>query len=164
MRGRLFDLHSIWTLPASQQDVWDIIADPDMGWPAWWPHCTFAKPLARQQPHDDTPSGILLATTATLDFKSSLGYTLTVSIHPTRADAPHTLEFDASGHLEGTGRVLLGPATDGGTEMGIEWRVHPTQGWMVALTPLAAPAFTGAHDHLMREGQLGLRAALSRAG
>ncbi len=163
MPGSLYDLCSKWVLAANTSEVWNVIADPDMSWPSWWPHCTFAGPLAREESHDKTPAGILLATTAKLNFKAILGYTLTISVHPTLVETPRVIEFDAGGHLEGSGRVTLTARPDASTNMGIEWRVRPTQRWMNALTPLAAPAFTAAHAHLMSQGEKGLRAALARA-
>lgn len=170
MPGRLYDLHSKWILPATTSEVWDIIADPDMSWPSWWPRCTFAKPLVREPTADTSPAGVLLATTATMNFKAILGYTLTITIHPTWVDAPQVIEFDAGGDLQGIGRVTLSPAAEpapediaGDTAMDIEWRVRPTQRWMNLLTPISAPAFTAAHSHLMQQGETGLKAELSKS-
>jgi hypothetical protein len=65
--------------------VWAIIADIDMSWPQWWPHCSFAAPLSRTEAKSNSQEDILKATTAYLNFKASLGYTLTISIHPQRS-------------------------------------------------------------------------------
>lgn len=162
MTPRLFDLSSIWHLPATQDEVWAIIADIDMSWPQWWPHCSFAAPLTRTVPQSESQEDILKATTAFLNFKASLGYTLTVSVHPTKVVTPREIEFDAGGHLKGTGRVTLSPKAKGeATRMDIEWRVRPTQRWMSLLTPIAAPAFTAAHTLMMRQGEKGLLRALA---
>ncbi len=131
-----------------------------MSWPSWWPRCTFAGPLVRGEPSSTSQEDILKATTAHLNFKAILGYTLTISIHPTKVITPSEIEFDAGGHLEGTGRVTLSPEPDGDTRMEIEWRVRPTQRWMNLLTPIAAPAFTAAHSLMMRQGEKGLIKAL----
>lgn len=162
MTPRLFDLSSIWHLHASPEEVWAIIADIDMSWPSWWPDCSFAAPLVRTEPKSDSQEDVLKATTSYLNFKASLGYTLTISIHPTDVITPTEIEFDAGGHLEGTGRVTLTPEADGtATRMDIEWKVRPTQRWMNLLTPIAAPAFTAAHALMMRRGETGLRRALA---
>lgn len=162
MTPRLFDLNSTWHLPAPPDEVWAIIADIDMSWPQWWPHCSFAAPLVRTEPSSNSLEDILKATTAHLNFKASLGYTLTITIHPTRVVTPREIEFDAAGHLHGTGRVTLCPETSGeATRMDIEWKVRPTQRWMNLLTPLAAPAFTAAHAFMMRQGEKGLLRALA---
>lgn len=161
MTPRLFDLNSIWHLPASPERVWEIIADIDMSWPSWWPHCSFAAPLFRTEAASNSQADILKATTAHLNFKASVGYTLTIGIHPTIVVTPKEIAFDASGHLEGTGSVTLSPEANGAaTRMDIEWRVRPTQRWMNILAPVAAPAFTAAHALMMRQGEKGLIKAL----
>lgn len=162
MTARLYDLSSSWTFPNSLQDVWDVIADPDMAWPDWWPGCTLAKPLERTLATGTSDSDVLLATTATLNFKASLGYTLSVSYHPTLVDSPREVVFDAGGDLAGKGRVNLSTKDDGQTRMDIEWRVRPTSRWMTFLSPVARPAFTYAHAALMRKGETGLRDYLAR--
>ncbi|WP_449372619.1 hypothetical protein [Arthrobacter psychrolactophilus] len=162
MTARLYDLTSSWTFDSSQQDVWDVITAPDMSWPNWWPGCTLAKPLESQQTDGASKDDVLLSTTATLNFKASLGYTLKVAYHPTFVDSPREVDFDASGDLAGNGRVFLSTDSHGQTQMDIEWRVQPTRRWMTLLSPLAGPAFTYAHAALMRKGESGLRDYLIR--
>lgn len=162
MTPRLFELNSTWFLPTTPEQVWAIIADVDMSWPNWWPHCSFAAPVVRTEAKSTSQEDVLKATTAYLNFKASLGYTLTVSISPTEVIVPREIDFNAGGHLEGTGRVILMPEAQGeATRMDIEWRVRPTQRWMNLLTPIAAPAFTAAHSLMMRQGERGLIKALS---
>lgn len=163
MAPRIFDLSSTWYLFATPEAVWAVIADVDMSWPSWWPHCSFAAPLIRTVAKSNSQEDILKATTAHLNFKASLGYTLTISIHPTKVVTPQEIEFNAGGHLEGTGRVTLSPESQGeATRIDIEWRVRPTQRWMNFLTPIAAPAFTAAHALTMRQGEKGLVKALTK--
>ncbi|WP_315914964.1 hypothetical protein [Arthrobacter sp. lap29] len=162
MTARLYDLTSSWTFPNTQQEVWDVIADPSMAWPNWWPGCTLAKPLERESNTGASAEELLLATTATLNFKASLGYTLSVSYHPTIVDSPREVIFDAGGDLAGKGRVVLSAPDSGQTQMDIEWRVRPTNRWMTLLSPVAAPAFTYAHAALMKRGETGLREYLAR--
>lgn len=159
MTARLYDLSSSWTFANSQQEVWGVIADPNMAWQDWWPGCTQGKPLERAPHKGTTNTELLLASTATLNFKASLGYTLSVTYHPTLADAPNEVRFDAGGDLVGEGRVHLSTVINK-TQMDIEWRVRPTSLWMTFLSPIARPAFTYAHAALMRRGEAGLRAYL----
>ena len=161
MAARLYDLASSWTFPNSRQEVWDVIADPNMAWPNWWPGCTLAKPLDRATRTGATNEELLLATTATLKFKASLGYTLSVSYHPTHVNAPNEITFDASGDLKGEGHVVLSTLDNSNTQMDVEWRVRPTSRWMTFLSPMAAPAITYAHAALMRRGEEGLRRYLA---
>lgn len=115
------------------------------------------KPLERSSTEATSNDEILLATTATLNFKASLGYTLSVSYSPTMVNSPNEITSDAGGDLEGEGRVILSPNGAGETQMDIEWRVRPTSRWMTFLSPVAAPAFKYAHAALMRRGEEGLR-------
>lgn len=156
----MYDLRSSWHLPASEGEVWAIIADVNMSWPNWWPNCSFAGPLERAESASSSQEDILKATTAHLNFKASLGYTLTITIHPTAVVTPSEIDFDAGGHLVGTGRVTLTPEANQTTRMDIEWKVRPTQSWMNLLSPVAAPVFRAAHAHMMRQGEKGLIKAL----
>lgn len=163
MTPHLFDLSSTWHLPATPEQVWAIIADVNMSWPSWWPYCSYAAPLTRTEAASTRQADILKATTAYLNFKASLGYTLSISIHPTKVVVPREIDFDAGGHLEGTGRVTLRPESRGeATRMDIEWRVRPAQRWMNLLTPIAAPAFKAAHALMMRQGEKGLTKELTK--
>lgn len=163
MAARIYNLSSSWTFPNTKQEVWDVIADTDMSWPDWWPGCTSTKPLERTaHAPDASDAEILAATTAALNFKASLGYTLKVSYHPTHVDSPNEIVFDADGDLHGDGRVTLTSVSNGGTQMTIEWRVRPTSRWMSFLSPVAAPAFTYAHRVLMHRGEEGLKQHLAR--
>ncbi|MBG0741059.1 hypothetical protein IV500_16930 [Paeniglutamicibacter antarcticus] len=160
MEGRFFNLNSSWLLNATPTETWAIIADPEMSWPSWWPNCSFAGPLVRTTGHGTSPDAVLLATTTALNFKASLGYTLTITIHPTSVRAPAHISFEAGGDLNGTGGVRLSPAIGNQTQMNIEWRVRPTKRWMMFLAPVAGQVFAAAHAQMMRQGEQGLRSAL----
>ncbi len=161
MTARLYDLSSTWIFPHPQQQVWDVIADPKMSWPQWWPGCTLAKPLEQPAKEGKSNDELLLGTTATLNFKASLGYTLKVSYHPTKVVSPREVVFDAGGDLLGQGSVVLSPIDARTTRMDIDWKVRPTSRWMTLLSPVAAPAFKYAHSALMAKGERGLREFLA---
>ncbi len=163
MEGRLFNLNSSWLLHAPPAEVWAIIADPEMSWPSWWPNCSFAGPLVRTQRHVNNPDAVLLATTAALKFRASLGYTLAITIHPTSVTAPAHISFDAGGDLNGIGQVTLSPTTGNQTQMNIGWRVRPTKRWMMFLTPVAGQVFAAAHAQMMRQGEQGLKSSLEES-
>ncbi|MEH0110501.1 hypothetical protein V6N00_12385 [Tersicoccus sp. MR15.9] len=162
MTARLYDLDSTWSLPDGVDAVWDVIADPRLDWAAWWPGCTAAKPVEHADEHADDDGGRsrearLLASTATFDFRASLGYTLRISFHATRVERLREVAFDAGEDLSGTGAVRLAPRADGGTDVVIGWQVRPVRRWMAVLSPVAAPLFTRAHHAMMRRGEDGLR-------
>lgn len=153
-------LHTRWSLAAPVDRVWDVLADPRMSWPAWWPQCTADTEAAGPDP--EPPAGeALLGRTARVAFRAGPGYTLHLAIRPTIVRAPHFIEFDAGGDLSGVGRVALVAADGDRTAVHIHWAVRPTRRWMGLLSPLARPVFTAAHGAVMRRGERGLRAFLA---
>lgn len=164
MTPRLFDLRSTWHLPAPVDEVWDVLTALDLrpGEPVWWPGCTVAAPLTTTSPSDDPETADLTDIIAHLRFRTLLGYSLTVSIHPTLAVTHRKLVFEAQGDLEGDGDIVLTAESAGSrTRMDIRWTVRPTLRWMNVLSPVAARVFMAAHAHTMRKGELGLAAALA---
>ncbi|MBO9705818.1 MAG: SRPBCC family protein [Arthrobacter sp.] len=164
MTPRLFDLRSTWHLPAPVEKVWGVLTSLDLrpGEPVWWPGCTVAAPLTVDPSSAHPGEQELTEVTAHLRFRTALGYSLTVSIHPTVAAPPRTLEFEAQGDLDGEGAITLTPDSRGHmTRMDIRWTVRPTVRWMNLLVPVAAPVFVAAHAHTMRKGERGLAAALT---
>ncbi|MCC9204890.1 hypothetical protein [Arthrobacter sp. zg-Y769] len=169
----LYILPSSWLLDATPEAVWQTVASPEMSWPQWWPGCTLQELATCPDAETTDPTAELLATTARLQFRASLGYRLSITIRPTNAVRPRIIEFDAGGDLAGTGRIRLFPVpaadpAEAGrepeqTRMDIDWRVRPTRAWMRVLTPVARPAFTAAHALLMRQGERGLRRELAQA-
>ncbi|MEZ2371361.1 hypothetical protein [Arthrobacter sp. RCC_34] len=164
MTPRLFDLRSTWHLPAPVDQVWDVLTALDLrpGEPVWWPGCTVAAPLTRTDSSGDPDAPELTAITAHLRFRTLLGYSITVSIHPTLAVRTRQLAFEAHGDLEGDGGIVLTAESAGATtRMDIRWTVRPALRWMNALSPVAARVFVAAHAHTMRKGEQGLAAALA---
>lgn len=157
MASRLCDLSSTWTFPNTREEVWDVVADPNMAWQDWRPGCTRGRPLGRKPDAGTTNNELLLASTATLNFKASLGYTLSVTYHPTHAETLNEVTSDAGGGLDGEGLVTLSSARGSQAQMDIEWRVRPASRWMAFLSPIARPAFMYAHAALMRRGEAGPR-------
>lgn len=157
--SRRYDLQSRWDLPASVERVWDVLADPLMSWPGWWPQCAAEGPVAGSG-DDAAIGGGLVGRSAYLAFHAAPGYTLHLMIRPTRVQAPRFVEFDAEGDLSGIGRVALVPDGDR-TAVHIQWVVRPARRWMALLSPIAAPAFSAMHARVMRQGERGLREFLA---
>lgn len=136
-----------WTLPAAPEQVWQVLADPDLTWPRWWPGLT-ADWTAEDR------AGFTLR-------PARWAYALHFTVAIARREPPRSADLVVGGDLVGTGHVLITPTDDGST-LDLEWRVRTTRPWMTHTAPLLAPAFRIAHGHAMRRGESGLRAFLRR--
>jgi hypothetical protein len=134
---------STWRIRAPAERVWEEIVHTER-WPSWWKYVAGVEELA-----PGAADGV--GRRQRLLFRTRLPYTLGFEVHITRVQPPSTLESEATGELEGTGRWTLtadGPAT----LVRYDWDVRTTRWWMNLLAPVARPAFVWNHDQLMREG------------
>jgi len=106
-----------------------------------------------RRPGEDGATGV--GTLYRLQWRSKLPYTLEFDSRVTRMAAPHIMEGQASGELEGIGvwRLFHSPL---GTAALYDWNVSTTRGWMNRLAPLGRPIFAWNHDYVMRQGAQGL--------
>jgi uncharacterized protein YndB with AHSA1/START domain len=134
---------SRWRIQAPIERVWEEIFHAER-WPSWWKYVDRVDELERGAADGVGRRQHLL-------FKTRLPYKVGFEVRATRVQPPSTLEADATGELEGTGRWMLTP-DDGGTLVRYNWDVRTTRWWMSLLAPVARPAFRWNHDELMREG------------
>jgi uncharacterized protein YndB with AHSA1/START domain len=134
---------SRWRIQAPIERVWEEIFHAER-WPSWWKYVDRVDELERGAADGVGRRQYLL-------FRTRLPYKVGFEVRATRVQPPSTLEADATGELEGTGRWMLTP-DDGGTLVRYNWDVRTTRWWMNLLAPVARPAFRWNHDELMREG------------
>ena len=134
---------SRWRIQAPIERVWEEIFHAER-WPSWWKYVDRVDELERGAADGVGRRQHLL-------FRTRLPYKGGFEVRATRVQPPSTLEADATGELEGTGRWMLTP-DDGGTLVRYNWDVRTTRWWMNLLAPVARPAFRWNHDELMREG------------
>jgi uncharacterized protein YndB with AHSA1/START domain len=136
-----------WCLEAPIEPVWEAVYDSE-SWPEWW---RGVERVVELEPGDEEGVGQVGRYT----WRSRLPYELTFVIRTTRVERPHLLEGEASGELSGAGRWRLFEGA-GTTAVLYEWEVRTTRPWMNLLAPLARPVFARNHDHVMRNGAVGL--------
>lgn len=134
---------SRWEIQAPIERVWEEIYHADQ-WPTWWKYVVGVDEL-----EPGAADGV--GKRQRLLFRTRLPYTLGFDVLWTCVQPPSTLEAQATGELEGTGRWMLS-STGGGTLVVYTWDIRTTRRWMNLLAPLARPAFKWNHDELMREG------------
>jgi Polyketide cyclase / dehydrase and lipid transport len=133
---------STWQIQAPVERVWDEIYHAER-WPSWWKYVSVVEEL-----EPGAPDGV--GKRLHLLFRTRLPYQLGFDLRTTRVQPPTTLEAEAIGELEGTGRWTFTPA-NGGTLVTYNWDIRTTRWWMNLLAPVARPAFKWNHDELMRE-------------
>jgi Polyketide cyclase / dehydrase and lipid transport len=134
---------STWWIRAPIERVWEEIFQTER-WPSWWKYVVSVDEL-----EPGAADGV--GRRQHLLFKTRLPYRLGFDLRVTAVQPPSTLEADATGELEGTGRWML-TSDEGGTLVRYNWDVRTTRWWMNLLAPVARPAFNWNHDELMREG------------
>lgn len=139
-----------WSLPAAPDRVWQVLADPDLSWPRWWPGLSGSP-----SPGPERRASFVLR-------PARWAYALRFSILIDQEHPPHSATLRVDGDLAGVGLVRIDVAP-GGSVLTLDWRVRTTRGWMIRTAPLLAPVFRLAHAHAMRSGARGLRTYLRAA-
>ena len=143
-----------WRFDASIEQVWAAVYHSE-NWPQWW---SSVQRVVELEKGDAKGVGSVKR----YEWRGRLPYTLAFNMRTTLVKAPHALEGEARGDLEGTGRWELSHV-DGATKVRYTWSVRTTQLWMNLLAPVAAPFFRWNHDFVMKQGEQGL-ARLLNAG
>ncbi|MFC0715186.1 hypothetical protein [Cellulomonas biazotea] len=153
MRRRGYMLSSRWRVGAPLARCWEVLADPELTWPVWWP---------RLRTRDVAPVDGLVGSSATLLFRTPLGYALKVGLVVDEADPHRRVLVSATGDLVGTGDVALTALAPERTQIAVVWDVRTTRRWMNATAPLLGGVFAASHARVMRAGERGLDAHLAR--
>ncbi len=149
MTPRHYSFASLWHVPAPVERAFDTVADLEH-YARWWPDVRHVVGI-----DDDT---------ARVAIRSSLPYTLHLTLHRTRVDAgARHLLAEIAGDLEGWASWRLTAAADGATTLRYSQEVVTTEPWMNAAGHLLAPAFRLNHRAMMRRGQAGLARHLAFA-
>lgn len=142
---------STWALGAPASDVFAALRDYAT-YPEWWPDVCRVD-LA----HDGGGSDVGMV--VRVRVKSPLFYSLSFDVELVEVAEPTLISTRASGHLVGTGVWRLVEVA-GGTVASYTWDVATTRPWMNLLAPVARPAFSAAHESVMRRGARGLTSRL----
>ncbi|MGK3953013.1 hypothetical protein ACLKM7_11945 [Microbacterium sp. I2] len=157
-----YSFESRWVLPGPPELVWRELERTLLpGGPrrAWWPGLTVTMP----------PRRLRVGERMVVTVHAPLGYRLRVLLEVTEIDPGRTLAATSTGDLRGVGRLSVAAAGAGATASGggvgtvvvFEWDVQTRRPWMNIAAWLLRPVFEGAHAHVMRRGEAGLRARLA---
>lgn len=151
-QSRVTHLRSTWTLQASPREVWSVLASA-ADWPTWWPGLTSS--VIKQ----GTPDGV--GTAGLLTFASPLGYRLHLGLEVIQSEPPSEVMMRSDGDLVGTAHARLLGFADSSIVI-IDWRVSLRRPALAQAERLAPAIMHWAHHRVMKSGERGLRAYLSR--
>ena len=150
------DYHFVtrWLVPATAQEVSDVLADPtDL--PRWWPSVYLSAEAVA--PGDAAGIG----RTVRLHTRGWLPYTLDWTLRVTESREPHGFVFEAEGDFEGVGEWSF---ESDGAWLGVsfDWQIEARKPLLRLLGPFFRPALEANHRWAMRRGEESLRIELDR--
>ncbi|GAA1950145.1 hypothetical protein [Microbacterium deminutum] len=163
--GTAYSFVSVWRVPASAPRCWaelvrmitppaartESVAGSQRGAVATWWRSVSVEP----------PRRIAVGEGMALHVRSPLGYALRVHLTLTGVEDGRFLSAASAGDLRGAGSVAVEAAGDAASVVTFHWDVATERRWMNATAFVLRPVFEHAHAHVMRQGERGLRAALS---
>lgn len=157
-----YHLVTRWALPASPEELAEILFRDPEDLARWWP----AVYLRARQLEAGDDQGV--GARVDLYTKGFLPYTLRWQFRVTEADLPRFLRLDAEGDFVGRGIWRLRSlATDGVTiqpmtEVEYDWSIRAEKGMLRTLSPVLRPMFNANHAWAMRKGERSIRLELAR--
>jgi len=153
---RIYDWTTEWTIDAPRPEVFRALSTPEEQ-RHWWPSMV----VERVEPIPDNPDGRII-TYRVLQAPSVRRIAPPFILVSTIADVEHDRRTRAvvTGDLAGVLDTLLYDRPDGGTMVIFHWYTRVTNPVMNALGFVMTPVFRASHDHVMREGEAGLRTYL----
>lgn len=154
---RIYNWTTEWTIDAPRSEVFRVLNTPEEQ-RHWWPSMV----VERVEPLPDNPDGRII-TYRVLQAPSVRRIAPPFILVSTIADVEHDRRTRAvvTGDLAGVLDTLLYDRPDGGTRIVFHWYTRVTNPVMNALGFVMTPLFRASHDHVMHEGEAGLRAYLA---
>ena len=150
---RTYDWTTEWTVDASPADVFALFNHPDEQ-ARWWPSMVVERTAGGT---DGTP---LSVTYRVIQAPSVRRLASPFVIHSTQTEAEPNRRTRAvvTGDLAGVLDTLFFGTPQGGTRIMFHWYVRVCKPVLNLAGYVAMPLFRASHDHVMQEGQAGLRA------
>lgn len=152
MPANHYSFVTTWKIEAPLQAVWDVIRS-SQDFPYWWKAVLNVKTI-------DRGNHMGIGRLEEQTWKGLLPYQLTFLIKITAIDYLKSIEFTASGNLEGYGKWSFN-TEEYGVTLQHTWDVKTTEKWLNILAPVAKPLLAWNHDEIMRWGAQGLARKLN---
>ena len=149
---RIFDWTTEWTVGAPRADVFTLFNRPEEQY-RWWPSMI----VERTSPAGAIPRSV---TYRVVQAPSVRRFAPPFRITSTQTDIEPDRRIRAvvTGDLAGVLDTLLFDAPDGGTRIVYHWYVRVCNPLLNLAGYFATPVYRASHDHVMCEGEAGLRA------
>jgi uncharacterized protein YndB with AHSA1/START domain len=151
---RIYDWTTEWNIDAPRAEVFRILNSPD-DQANWWPSMV----VESAEPMPEMPEGQIV-TIRVLQAPSvrRLAPPFILVTKTSAIEQDRRTRVVVTGDLAGVLDTLLYDRPDGGTRVVYHWYTRVTNPLMNFMGFFLAPMFRASHDHVMREGEEGLRA------
>jgi uncharacterized protein YndB with AHSA1/START domain len=153
MAGNHYDFLTRWRIPASPEEVFDVLLEDDVT--EWWPSVYLRADVVEA----GAPEGE--GRTIDLFTKGWLPYTLRWQARFEDVRRPHGFKVIAAGDFDGRGIWTLTPSGED-TEVVYDWRINAEKPLLKYLSPVMKPIFAANHRWAMARGEESLKLQLRR--
>jgi len=150
---RVYDWQTEWTIDAPLSTVYKVLTTPEEQ-DKWWP----SMRVYRVTPLADIPDG------RTIEYRVQQAQSVARFVPPFKItgvtadiEKERRLRTEVTGDLVGVLETLLYSRPDGGTSIVYHWYVRVHNPVLNVLGFVFAPMFRASHDHVMKEGEAGLK-------
>jgi uncharacterized protein YndB with AHSA1/START domain len=150
---RIYDWETEWMIDAPLPVVYKVLTTPEEQ-SKWWP----SMQVAHVAPLADNPDGRII------EYRVRQAQSVARLVPPFKItgvtadiEKEHRLRTVVTGDLVGVLETLLYSRPNGGTKIVYHWYVRVHQPVLNALGFILTPMFQASHDHVMQEGEAGLR-------
>lgn len=150
---RVYDWQTEWTIDAPLSTVYKVLTTPEEQ-DKWWP----SMRVYRVTPLADIPDG------RTIEYRVQQAQSVARFVPPFKItgvtadiEKERRLRTVVTGDLVGVLETLLYSRADGGTSIVYHWYVRVHNPVLNVLGFVFAPMFQASHDHVMKEGEAGLK-------
>jgi hypothetical protein len=149
---RIFDWTTEWTVDAPRAEVFALFQHPEEQ-VRWWPSMI----VEHASPAGVSPRTVIYRVVQAPSVRRFAPPFRIIAVQ-SDADEPGRIRAVVSGDLAGVLDTLLYDTPGAGTRVVFHWYVRVCNPLLNLAGYFAAPVFRASHDHVMREGEAGLRA------
>jgi uncharacterized protein YndB with AHSA1/START domain len=150
---RTYDWSTDWQVDAPPAEVFAVLTTPEEQH-HWWP----SMRVQSVAPLPDNPDGrVIVYAVQQAPSVARLARPFVIRCVTAEVERERRWRTVVTGDLVGVLETLMYPRADGGTRISFRWYVRVPNPLFNLLGFFAEPVFRASHDHVMTEGEVGLR-------